>query len=106
MVAFDIFLTVLADLATRDFARSRALPVLSAAGVGAPGFALAAALFDFTENVIWLLVLGGHAGHAGPPIATTCAALKFLFIGLAIIYALAGLCAWLLSGRKSVLRRR
>jgi hypothetical protein len=105
MASYGTFF-VLAALATRDFARSRELPILAAAGTVAPVFALAAALFDFTENVIWLSVLGGHAGSVGPPIATTCAALKFLLIGLAIVYALVGLCAWLLSSRKSVFRRR
>jgi len=105
MASYGTFF-VHATLATRDFARSRELPLLAAAGVVAPVFALAAALFDFTENVIWLLVLGGHAGTVGPPIATTCAGVKFLLIGPAIIYALAGSGAWLLSGKKSVFRRR
>lgn len=90
MVSYGSFFA-LAALATRDFARERDLRVLAVAGAAAPVFALAAALFDAAENVIWLLVIGGHAGEIGPPIATSCAALKFLLIGLAIFYVLWGL---------------
>jgi len=84
----DLF--ALAALATRDFARERDLRALAVAGIVTPAFALAAALFDAAENIVWLLVLGGHGGKVGPPIATTCAALKFLLIGLAIVYVLLG----------------
>ncbi len=90
MVSYGAFFA-LAALATRDFARERGLRALAVAGVAAPFFAIAAALFDVAENVIWLLVLGGHGGEIAPPIATSCAALKFLLIGLAIFYVLWGL---------------
>lgn len=90
MVSYGTFFA-LAALATRDFARERDLGALAATGIAAPLFAVAAPLFDAVENAIWLLVLGGHGGEAGPPIATTCAALKFLLIGLAIGYVLWGL---------------
>ena len=52
---------------------------------------MAAAVFDMAEKVVWLLVLGGHGGDIGPPFATTCASLKFLLIGIAIMYAVWGL---------------
>lgn len=81
----------LAALATRDFARERGLRALAIAGIAAPIFAVSAAVFDAAENIVWLLVLGGHGGEAGPPFATACASLKFLLIGLAIVYVLWGL---------------
>ncbi|MGN6258308.1 MAG: hypothetical protein ACTHN3_11255 [Solirubrobacterales bacterium] len=98
MVSYGTFFA-LAALATRDFARRRGLRALAAVGIATPIFALAAALFDAAENVIWLLVLGGHGGAIGPPVATSCAALKFLLIGLAIVYVLLGLVARLLKRR-------
>jgi hypothetical protein len=90
MVSYGTFFS-LAALATRDFARERELRALAMAGIVTPTFAVAAALFDAVENVVWLLVLGGHGGKIGPPFATTCASLKFLLIGLAILYVLWGL---------------
>jgi len=90
MASYGTFLG-LAALATRDLARERDLQALAVAGIITPAFALAAALFDATENVVWLFVLGGHGGKVGSPIATTCAALKFLLIGLVILYVVWGL---------------
>jgi hypothetical protein len=81
----------LAALATRDFARDHGLRALAIAGIATPFFAAAAALFNAAENIVWLLVLGGHGGSLGPPFATACASLKFLLIGLAIVYVLWGL---------------
>jgi hypothetical protein len=92
MVSYGTFFA-LAALATRDFARRRGLRALAVAGIATPIFAVAAALFDAAENVIWLLVLGGHGGKIGPPLATSCAALKFTLIGLTIVYVLWGLVA-------------
>jgi len=83
----------LAALATRDFARAHDLRALAAAGAATPAFAIAAALFDAAENILWLLLLGGHGGDAAPPIATACAVVKFILIGLAIAYVLWGLAA-------------
>jgi hypothetical protein len=90
MLSYGAFFT-LAGLATRDFARRRQLRALAAAGLVAPFCAAAAALFDAAENVVWLLVLGGHGGSFGPPFATACASLKFLLIAVAIAYVLWGL---------------
>jgi hypothetical protein len=85
----------LACIAVRDFAAARGLGRLAAVGIVAPGCAVGAALFDFAENSLWLLVLGGHLGEPAPAIATACASLKFLLIAVAIVYSLVGLVAWL-----------
>jgi hypothetical protein len=90
MLSYGTFFA-LAGFATRDFARERGYRALALAGVAAPYCAMAAAVFDAAENIVWLLVLGGHGGNGGPPFATTCASFKFLLIGIAIIYALWGL---------------
>jgi hypothetical protein len=95
MVSYGTFFT-LAALATRDFARERGLRMLAVVGVVTPFFAAAAALFDTAENIAWLLVLGGRGGSVAPPFATACASLKFLLIGLAIVYVLWGLVVRLL----------
>jgi hypothetical protein len=89
---------LLAGLSTRDFALSRGLRRLAAGGVFIPYFAVAAALFDACENVIWLLGLDGHATSLAP-VGTACAAMKFSLIAIAIAYALCGLAAWLWSLR-------
>lgn len=90
MLSYGTFFA-LAGFATRDFAREHGRRTLALAGVVAPYCALAAAAFDAAENIVWLLVLGGHGGDVGPPFATTCASFKFLLIGIAIVYALWGL---------------
>jgi hypothetical protein len=100
MLSYGTFFT-LAALATRDFARDRGLQALAIAGLATPVFAAAAALFDAAENIAWLLVLGGHGGSLAPPFATTCASLKFLLIGLAILYVVWGLVVRLLRRRRS-----
>jgi hypothetical protein len=48
-------------------------------------------MFDATENVFLLLVLGGHGGQAAPLIATICSSIKFTLITIAIGYVLCGL---------------
>lgn len=92
MVSYGGFFT-LAGLATRDLARTRAWRRLATAGMIVPFFATAAALFDATENVFLLLVLGGHGGEHAPLIATICSSIKFTLITIAILYVLCGL-AW------------
>jgi hypothetical protein len=99
MASYGVFFA-LAGFATRDFARANGRRALALAGVAAPYCAIAAAVFDAAENIIWLLVLGGHGGKVGPPMATSCASLKFLLIGIAIIYALWGLGSRFLSRRR------
>lgn len=92
MLSYGTFFA-LAGFATRDFARANGRRALALAGMAAPYCAIAAAAFDAAENIIWLLVLGGHGVGVGPPIATSCASLKFLLIGIAIAYAGWGLCS-------------
>jgi hypothetical protein len=98
MASYGTFFA-LAAFATRDFARERGHRALALVGVGAPYCAMAAAVFDAAENIVWLLVLGGHGGDVGPPFATTCASFKFLLIGIAIVYALWGLAVRISSRR-------
>jgi hypothetical protein len=105
MVSYGAFFA-LAALATRDFARERDLRALAVAGIITPVFAVAAALFDAAENIVWLLVLGGHGGKLGPPFATICASLKFLLIGLATVYVLWGLASRLTQRASSRLSPR
>jgi hypothetical protein len=56
-------------------------------------FALAAAMFDASENVALLLTLAGEGGSFAPPFAAFCSAIKFTLIGIAILYVLCGLAA-------------
>jgi hypothetical protein len=95
MLVYGAFFT-LAGLATRDFARERGLRALAAAGRWAPWCAAGAALFDASENANLLLILGGHGGSAAAPLATACASVKWVLIGLAIAYVLWGLVVRLL----------
>jgi hypothetical protein len=99
MFVYAVFLA-LAALAIRDFAREHELTALAKAGVVVPSLAVGAALFDAIENTIWLLALGGHTGEAGPPFATACASIKFLFLTLTILY-----CAWGLVSRLRLRRQ-
>jgi hypothetical protein len=94
MVSYGAFLT-LAALAIRDFARERGLRRLAAAGKVAPFVAATAPLFDLAENITWLLLLDGHGGNSAAGFGTACASLKFLLVGLAILYAIWGLLTWL-----------
>ena len=94
MVSYGAFLT-LAALSIRDFARERDLVLLAAAGLVVPYLAVAAPLLDAAENMTWLFLLGGHGGDLAAGFATACASLKFLCVGLAILYAIWGLIAWL-----------
>lgn len=98
MASYGTFFA-LAGFATRDFARERGHRALALVGVAAPYCAIAAAVFDAAENIVWLLVLGGHGRDVGPPFATTCASFKFLLIGIAIVYALWGLAVRFLGRR-------
>jgi len=90
MASYGTFFA-LAAIATRDLARERGPRLLATLGVAAPGFAIAAALFDAAENIVWLFILGGHGGSFAPPFATTSASLKFLLITLALLYVMLGL---------------
>lgn len=94
MASYGAFFA-LACVTVRDFAAARGLRRLAAVGVVAPACAVGAALFDVVENVLWLLVLGGHLGDPAPLVATVCASFKFVLIAVAIVYSLVGLAVWL-----------
>jgi hypothetical protein len=90
MLSYGLFFC-LADFAVRDTARERGWRRLAAIGVVVPFFALAAAAFDATENVALLLTLAGKGGSFAPLFATVCSTIKFVLIGIAILYVLCGL---------------
>lgn len=92
MAGYGAFLAF-ASLATRDWARRHGRSALATAGTVAPFAAVGAALFDALENTALLLILGGHGGDAAPPLATVCAVIKFVLVGLAIAYVIWGLVA-------------
>jgi hypothetical protein len=89
MLSYGLFFA-LAGFAIRDTARSQGWRRLAAAGVVVPFFALAAAMFDASENVALLFTLAGRGGSFAPPFATVCSAIKFILIGVAILYVLCG----------------
>lgn len=90
MVSYGLFFA-LAGFAVRDTARARGWRRLAAVGVVVPFFALAAAMFDASENVALLLTLAGDGDSFAPPFAAVCSAIKFTLIGIAILYVLSGL---------------
>lgn len=95
LLAYGTFLT-LALAAVRDLARRRGWRRLAGAGGIVVSFGALGAAFDALENVCLLLTLDG-AGAAWPLLATIFAACKFILIGIAIAYLLAGLLARLLD---------
>jgi hypothetical protein len=84
-------MAAVAGFAIRDTARDRGWRRMARAGIVVPYFALAAACFDASENVALLLTLGGHGGSFAPPFATVCSGIKWMLIGIAILYVLCGL---------------
>jgi hypothetical protein len=90
MVFYGLFFA-LAGFAVRDIARARRWRRLAAVGVIVPFFALAAAVFDASENVALLLTLAGKGDTFAPPFATVCSTIKFTLIGITILYVLCGL---------------
>jgi hypothetical protein len=103
LLSYGSFFT-LASLATRDYAREGGLRRLAAAGGVAAIAAAAAAMLDAGENVFLLLAIGGHGGSYAPPIAMSCASIKFLLIAFAIVYVSSGqairLFRWLRTDRQ------
>jgi hypothetical protein len=90
VLAYGAFL-VLACAATRDLAAGRGWRPLEAAAIAAVPMAAGAAALDAIEDAALLLVLGGHGGEVAPPLAFACASLKFLFLGLVLVYLAGGL---------------
>jgi hypothetical protein len=89
MLSYGLFFA-LAGFAVRDGARARGWRWLAAGGAFVPFFALAAAVFDASENVALLLTLAGEGGSFAPPFATACSIIKFTLVGTAILYVLCG----------------
>jgi hypothetical protein len=52
---------------------------------------LVGAACDALEDVFLLLALGGHGGGSAPAIATAFASVKFVCLGIVVLYLLAGL---------------
>ncbi|HEV7162663.1 MAG TPA: hypothetical protein VGN25_05355 [Solirubrobacteraceae bacterium] len=98
MLSYGLFFA-LAGFAVRDAARAHDWRHAAALGAVVPFFALAAAVFDASENVALLLTLGGNGGSFAPPFAAVCSALKFTLITIAVLYALCGLVLWLRARR-------
>ncbi len=94
MLSYGTFVT-LGGLAARDFGRERGMSKLAATGRVVPWFAVAAALFDATENALLLLILGGHGGSAAPVLATACSSIKWALIAIAVVYVGWGVIAWI-----------
>lgn len=90
MISYGLFFA-LAGFAVRDTARAYGWRRLAAVGVVVPFFALAAAMFDASENVALLLTLASENGSFAPPFAAVCSAIKFTLIAIAIVYVLCGL---------------
>lgn len=89
LLAYGTFLT-LALAATRDLARRRDWRRLASIGGVVVSFGALGAAFDALENICLLLTIDG-AGAAFPLLATIFATCKFVLLGLAIAYLLAGL---------------
>jgi hypothetical protein len=96
LLAYGAFLT-LALAATRDLARERDWRRMAGASGFVVSFGALGAAFDALENVCLLLTLDG-VGAAFPLLATIFASCKFILLGIAVAYLLAGL-AMRLSGR-------
>jgi hypothetical protein len=89
LLAYGTFLT-LAVAATRDLAGERGWRRLARTGRVVVYFGVLGAAFDAFENTCLLLTLD-DAGAVFPLLATIFAACKFLLLGTAIVYLLAGL---------------
>jgi hypothetical protein len=89
MLSYGLFFA-LAGFSVRDGAGARGWRWLAAGGAFVPFFALAAAVFDASENVALLLTLAGEGGSFAPPFATACSIIKFALVGTAILYVFCG----------------
>lgn len=101
LIAYGLFLW-LAVRALGDALRRRGFERLAAPAAAISILPLAGAACDAVEDVFLLLVLGGHAGTIGPPLAGAFASVKFLCLGVAVLYLLAGLGAVVVGGRRRI----
>ena len=77
-------------LAAAGVWRRRGRPRAAALGVGLAWVALAAAGFDYVENVGLAVSLWGEPASPWPQISLAAASLKFTAIALTLLYALTG----------------
>lgn len=70
---------------------------LSAVGVPLAWGLWLAALLDATENIALLRLLHGPVASPWPQIAWACATLKFILVGLGLLYFVAGVVTWLVG---------
>jgi hypothetical protein len=77
-------------LAAAGMWRRRARPRAAALGVGLAWLALAAAGFDYVENVGLAVSLWDEPASPWPQISAVAASLKFAAIAATLVYALAG----------------
>jgi hypothetical protein len=73
-------------------------------GIAMAWAAFAGAVFDYVENVGLAVSLWGHPASPWPQLSAVAGSLKFVLTGLALVYALTGPVAWLLSRRASPAR--
>jgi hypothetical protein len=92
LIAYGAFFW-LAVLAIRDAARRRGWNRYARPGATVALLAILAAACDTCENIGLLLVVNGHADSAAPTVATGFALAKFVTLGVAQLYLLAGLAA-------------
>ena len=103
LIAYGLFLW-LAIRALGDAFRSRGMDGWARPAAAISLLPLIGAAADAVEDVFLLLVLGGHAGSAGPLLAGSFATLKFVCLAIAIVYLLAGLVALALARRSAPAR--
>jgi hypothetical protein len=90
LATYGAFLS-LAVRAVRDAFARRAMDGFAHFGGRIALLPLVGAACDAVEDVFLLLVLGGHGGSAAPAIATAFASVKFVCLGIVVLYLLVGL---------------
>jgi hypothetical protein len=100
LISYGLFL-FLAVRALGDALRSRGMDGWARPAAAISLLAPICAASDAVEDVFLLLVLGGHAGSIGPPLAGGFATLKFACLAVVVVYLLAGLVALALRRSRS-----
>ncbi len=90
LVANALLFAYLAGLVGRK-AEGR-LPVIASLSAWVAWLFIVAGVFDSIENAAFLVVLAGSSENLWPCLGTLFALLKFLLIGLGVLYLLAGSC--------------
>jgi hypothetical protein len=103
LISYGLFLW-LAVRALGDAFRNRGMDGWARPAAAISVLPLIGAGADAIEDVFLLLVLGGHAGSIGPPLAGSFATLKFACLAVVVVYLLAGLVALALSRRSAPAR--